>query len=448
MNMIPPNNFDREARLRFMSITEESSALLREFWKVAEPALPEILDGFYRHVSAELNLARLVGNDIPRLKSAQRSHWERLFNGRFDESYMQGVRAIGLIHNKIGLEPRWYIGGYAFVLRQLHALIVKTSSRKADHVTRVLEAVDSAVMLDIDMVISVYQEAMLIERGERQEKIKAAVAEFDIQMKRAIETVSGFASIVQTAANGLATNADEASRQSGMVATASEEASMNVQTVASAAEQLSSSIAEIGRQVAQSTKIAGHAVVQAEQTNKTVQGLTTAAQKIGEVVNLIQDIASQTNLLALNATIEAARAGEAGKGFAVVAAEVKNLATQTAKATEEIGEQINSIQQATKLSVGAIQEIGSTIVSVNEIATAIASAVDEQSAATKEIARNVQQAASGTQQVSSNIVGVNRAANETGERAAAMLNAADDLSKQSALLRDQVQTFFATIRAA
>ena len=200
--------------------------------------------------------------------------------------------------------------------------------------------------------------------------------------------------------------------------------------------------------MSQSAEIAGKAVTDAERTNVQVQGLAEAAQKIGEVVQLITDIASQTNLLALNATIEAARAGDAGKGFAVVASEVKNLANETAKATEEITAQIGAIQQATQDAVVAIQTISGTIGQINEIATTIASAVEEQGAATQEIARNVQQAAAGTQEVSSNIAGVTQAAGETGSAAGQMLSASGELSHQGEALRGEVDRFLATIRAA
>jgi len=439
---------DREARLRFMRISNDTGIYLREFWKIVEPELPAILDAFYRHVSAEPNLARMIGNDIPRLKTAQGSHWARLFNGHFDDAYIHGVRTIGLIHNKIGLEPRWYIGGYNLVLSMLQELAVKSYHWKSAKLSGVQAAVNSAVMLDMDFAISVYQEAMLAERQQRQDKVTKAIEEFDQQAKPALGAVASAASQLQSTANMLSANARQTSAQSTAVAAASEEASANVQTVASAAEELSSSIAEISRQVAESTKIAGQAVEQANRTNTTVKGLAEEAQKIGAVVKLIQDIASQTNLLALNATIEAARAGEAGKGFAVVAAEVKNLANQTAKATEEISQQIAGMQGATNDSVRAIEEIATTIVSVNQIATAIAAAVEQQGAATKEIARNVQEASKGTEEVSSNIVGVNKAAGETGEMAGGLLSAAADLTRVSDGLRNEVETFFASISAA
>jgi methyl-accepting chemotaxis protein len=446
--LIVDTSHDREVRLRFMRITDETGALLRDVWKIAEPKLPTILDGFYRHIMREPRLAQMIGNDMPRLKAAQGSHWARLFNGRFDDEYIRGVRSIGLIHNKIGLEPRWYIGGYNYVLNQLAEIAVRANRLRSDHLAAVLAAINAAVMFDIDMAISVYQEAMLAERQERQNKVARAVEDFDAQMKMALEAVSAAATKMQSTANVLAANAEESSRQTTSVASASEQASANVQTVATAAEQLSSSVAEISRQVTTSTKIAGQAVDQAHGTNEAMRGLTETAAKIGNVVKLIEDIASQTNLLALNATIEAARAGDAGRGFAVVAAEVKNLASQTAKATEVIREQIVSIQDATKGSVNAIEEIAATIASVNEIASTIASAVEEQGAATQEIARNVQQAARGTQEVSANIAGVGQAVGETGHVATEVLSAAEELTRQSDTLRGQVEGFFTTIRAA
>jgi len=232
------------------------------------------------------------------------------------------------------------------------------------------------------------------------------------------------------------------------VAAAAEQTTANVQTVAAATEELSTSGQEISRQIAYSASIAQSAVAQANRTNTMVEGLLKATQKIGEVMGLIQNIAGQTNLLALNATIEAARAGDAGKGFAVVASEVKALSTQTAKATEEIADQIQSIRDATGVTAEAMREIGATIGQIDEIATRIAAAVEEQGGSTKEIARNVQQAAQGTQGVTQNIAEVTRASGQVGSAAELVLDSAGELAKQSERLKQEVEGFLATVRAA
>ena len=267
-------------------------------------------------------------------------------------------------------------------------------------------------------------------------------------VKGVVDAVSSGAAEMQSAAESMSATSEETSRQSQAAAAAAEQASSNVQTVSSAAEEMSSSVNEIARQVAQSAGMAKAAVDEARKTNESVQGLAESSQKIGEVVNIISDIASQTNLLALNATIEAARAGDAGKGFAVVASEVKSLANQTAKATEEIAAQIGSIQSATEESVGAIGGIGKKIGEMDEISTAIASAIEEQGAATGEISNNSQQAAAGTQEVSANISSVNQAAAETGAAASQVLQSAGDLSKQAEMLRAEVDKFLAEVGAA
>ncbi|WP_316980307.1 methyl-accepting chemotaxis protein [Shumkonia mesophila] len=286
------------------------------------------------------------------------------------------------------------------------------------------------------------------ERAARAKRIEDLCKAFDATSSEAVRSVAAAATEMQSSSESMSATAEEATRQATAVAAASEQASANVQTVASAAEELSSSVSEIGRQVIQASQIASAAVTEAEQTNVKVQGLAAAAQKIGEVVALITDIAEQTNLLALNATIEAARAGDAGKGFAVVASEVKNLANQTAKATDEIGAQITGIQSATQEAVSAIESITKTISKINEVNSGVASAVEEQGAATQEIARNVEQAAAGTQEVSANIGGVSAAANDTGAAATQIQSTAADLSRQSETLRAEVDKFLAGVRAA
>ncbi|MEQ9554537.1 MAG: methyl-accepting chemotaxis protein [Rhodospirillales bacterium] len=285
-------------------------------------------------------------------------------------------------------------------------------------------------------------------REERGRRIEQLTGDFDTGVAELLKALASSATEMEATASSMSNIADNTSRRATVVASAAEEASANVQTVATASEELASSIQEIGRQVSQSSAVAGRAVDEATRTDQQVQGLAQAAQKIGEVVNLISDIAEQTNLLALNATIEAARAGEAGKGFAVVASEVKNLATQTAKATNEIGQQIGDIQGETRQAVTAIQSITATIGEMNEITSTIASAVEEQGAATQEIARNVEQASTGTQEVTSNIVEVTTAAEETGTAATQVKSVAQDLNRKADQLKVQVEQFLLDVRAA
>jgi len=292
------------------------------------------------------------------------------------------------------------------------------------------------------------QEAAQKIAAARSATVDKLTRDFDTKVQGVVQTVASQATQMQASAQSMSATAEETTKQANAVAAASEEGAANVQTVASATEELSTSISEISRQVSHSSQIAAQAVTEAAKANEMVQGLLNASQKIGEIVALINEIADQTNLLALNATIEAARAGEAGKGFAVVAAEVKNLATQTSKATDDIRTQITGVQGATQDAVNAIASIGKTIGEIDQISTAIAAAVEQQGAATQEIARNVEEAAKGTQEVSSNIGGVTEAANGTGAVANQVLTSARALSEQSGALRTLVQTFLTEVKAA
>jgi methyl-accepting chemotaxis protein len=286
------------------------------------------------------------------------------------------------------------------------------------------------------------------QQEQRAQRLADLARRFDQEVTGVLELVGKAGAELQATASSMASAAEQTSAQSSAAMAAARQAAVNVNTVASAAEQLASSVEEIGRQVTLSTTVAGKAVDEARKTNRTIKSLAEASEKIGAVVALINDIASQTNLLALNATIEAARAGEAGKGFAVVASEVKSLATQTAKATEEITGQVANMQQVTGEAVGAIDSIGATIDNISQIATTIASAVEEQGAATSEISRNVQQAATGTSAVSENIGGVSGTAGRTGDAASQVLKAASRLTEQADALRRQVDRFLDEVRAA
>jgi methyl-accepting chemotaxis protein len=283
--------------------------------------------------------------------------------------------------------------------------------------------------------------------ARRAELIRFA-DEFEAAVGAIVANVSSSAVQLEASAGTLTRTAETTQSLSSQVAGASEEASTNMQSVASATEELSASVDEIGRRVRESSEIAEAAVRQAEQTDGRIGKLSRAAQQIGDVVKLITAIAEQTNLLALNATIEAARAGDAGRGFAVVASEVKSLASQTAKATDEISNHISGMQGATQESVAAIKEIGGTIGKISEIATTIASAVEQQSSATQEIARSVQNVAQGTQEAATNVMHVNRGATETGLASEEVLNSARALSGESTRLREELDRFMANIRAA
>jgi methyl-accepting chemotaxis protein len=463
-------------RLAFIGIDNEARASLRELQPLIAKELPSVLDEFYARVSRFPETSRLFSGQaqMAGAKQAQIRHWATICSALFDDTYIRAVNKIGETHNRIGLEPRWYIGGYSTLVSGiLRAIEINfeegwfggkaTREKKA----ALQSAFVKAALLDMDYAISVYLERAEADRkaaeakaeaekkasdaqaqAERKESMLKLANDFEAAVGGIVDTVSSASTQLEAAANTLTKTADNTQRLSTVVASVSEEASANVQSVASATEQMTSSISEIGRQVQESSKIATEAVKQAQQTDARINELSAAAQRIGDVVKLITSVAEQTNLLALNATIEAARAGEAGRGFAVVAQEVKALAAQTAKATDEISTQISGMQTATQESVAAIKEIGGTIGRISEISSTIATAVEEQGAATREISRNVGEAAKGTAQVAGNITDVNRGASETGSASAQVLSSAQSLANESNRLKAEVGKFLDTVRAA
>lgn len=284
--------------------------------------------------------------------------------------------------------------------------------------------------------------------AKRGERLRQMIASFEAEIGAAIENLDGAVSKMKHTSESLAHSATDLDSQSANVASAAVQASSNVQTVAAATEELNASVGEIGGQVARSTEIAQEAVGEAEKTNTVVSSLSESVGRIDRVVGLITEIAEQTNLLALNATIEAARAGEAGKGFAVVASEVKNLAQQTARATEEISAQVKEVQGSTGTAVSAIDSIALTIGRIHEVSSVIAAAVEEQAAATQEIARNVEQAARGTDDVTTNINQVSRSASNTGVAARDVKTVADTLAQVSTSLSSQIREFLRSVQSA
>ncbi len=314
----------------------------------------------------------------------------------------------------------------------------------------------------ISRAVDVFRANMAEAEQQRQRQVEAEEAgrlgrrrdmeqladRFQASVGKGLGSVTEAASGLKQTATAMSDTADQTRQRAATVTTATHDATASVQLAAAAAEELSASIAEIGRQVAQSADITERAVAETRRTDTIVRELAEAAEKIGAVVDLIGNIASQTNLLALNATIEAARAGEAGRGFAVVASEVKSLATQTTRSTEEIATQVTHIQAATKEAVEAISSIAGTIEQVSTISSSIATAVAEQGSATAEIARSVQQTATATDDVAENISGVSNAAGDTGAAAGQVLGSATELARQAAELSDEVNNFITGLRAA
>jgi methyl-accepting chemotaxis protein len=443
-----------QLRLDFIGIDGATREALRELRPLIATALPGILDRFYAHLMKHPQVAKMFPNEaiVRHAKEAQIKHWAMISAAAFDAAYVQSVTRIGQTHNRLGLEPRWYIAGYSMIvtglLREIETKIEQGwfGGRAAREKKAVLQgALTRAAMLDMDFAISVYLEAA---KEEQQTTMRRLADDFEAAVGGIITTVSSVSTELEASAGTLTKTAEMTQLLSATVSSASDEASANVQSVASATEEMTSSVTEIGRQVTESATIAEEAVRQAEQTDAGISELSRAAERIGDVLKLITSIAEQTNLLALNATIEAARAGDAGRGFAVVASEVKALAAQTARATEDIGQQIVGIQTATQASVTAIKQIGGTIRRISEIASTIASAVEEQSAATAEISRNVQEVAGGTARVATNIGEVSRGANETGSASSRVLSSAQSLSSDSHRLKSEVGKFLKTVRAA
>ncbi len=448
--MTDENDLDASTRRAFLEIDEATSRNLKLVWPKIESELPRILDRFYAHLGKFEATAALLSSvgDLDRLRQAQTKHWESLFNGRLDHDFMAETSAIGRAHQRIGMEPRWYIGGYSMVVGELTAIIDKVYRLSAEKRRAAREAVVKAVMLDMDLSISVYQAAEIEARTERQRRVDAITQTFDENASTALNTVGGAVTGLVDLSQKMSFTASETNEQSLATAAAVEEASANVQTVAAASEEMAASIREIRRSADHANDIARAAVDTAQSANSSIRSLSEAANRIGEVVRLINDIASQTNLLALNATIEAARAGEAGRGFAVVANEVKQLAGQTAQATEEIQGQVGTMREATDKAVASIEAVVGRIAEVDETSTSIKAAIEEQDSTTQEIARNVQEAASGTGEAAHGVGQVTEHARHTGEAARDVEQATGAMSAETQRLAELISTFISEVRAA
>ncbi|MDP3547184.1 MAG: globin-coupled sensor protein [Phreatobacter sp.] len=410
--------------------------------------LDPIFKGFYAHVTAVPKLAAMVGEQTPRLVGAQKRHWENLFSARFDSAYLQGARTIGQVHHRIGLEPSWYIGGYSFVLRQMQAILVRRHRLRPATAARRVQAVTAAVMLDMDIAISLYQEILVEERMRRGEQLAARTATFSEQVKQRLtlsETANDRLLACTTALGQVTVRSTSATDD---VSAATRMTVANVQAGASAVEQLSQSVGEIGQQATLSAEVARRATLDATEASQSIADLATRADEIGKVVELIGSIASQTNLLALNATIEAARAGEAGRGFAVVAQEVKQLATQTTRATTDISTSIGLMQDATRATVQRIGAISQVIEEINRTAGSIASAVEEQGAATASLTAMMRDTSHHSAAASASIEALGGVGADVEATTQSLAAARDALAGQLKGLSEEIDAFITAAAAA
>lgn len=443
---------DIAARLAFSGFTEQHKLLLNQFGPTLEQEMPRILDAFYANLRAWPQLAGMFdGPDrMASAARAQTAHWQTLFSGRFDAEYVASVRRIGVMHSRIGLDPRWYIGGYSFITQQLFELAARSSSRaflprSSAKAADLCAAINVAVMIDIDLAISCYIEE---NRANYDAKLIHLAEDFQRQVAGLVDQLSVASNELEANARSMGETTGQSSERAMAIASAAEQASAGVHTVASAAEELAASIQMIASQVQESNDTARRAVMGAKETDRVVRALDDAAERIGTLIGTIGHVAAKTNMLALNASIEAARAGNAGKAFEVVASEVKNLADQTARMTDEVEAQVREIQEATRAVVAGLTAIAGTIDQVAEISDVIAGAVNQQNNATAEISRNIQQTASAAHEVSVNVVRISQASESTSAAANQVFTSASSLSDQAVQLSAQVDRFIGQVQAA
>ncbi len=449
------NTQDRNDRLEFLGLNTQVRNALAQCTPVIEDALPGALRAFYDVIEGNTATRQFFRDDahILSARDRQQAHWMSIVSGRYDSAYFESVRKIGLAHSRLGLEPRYYIGGYAHLASALlRAVAVPQSepwarfgARDSKLLARKLDALVKAIFLDMELAVSLYLEETEASAARQRDAI---AHEFELNVGQVVKTLQTVSDSIGTVSSQVTQTVDATLERAVKAASGAENSAESVRSVAAASEQMQAATNEIAKRAHAQTDIARQAETLAASATDDIDRLSQAAAQIGGVVTLIQQIAEQTNLLALNATIESARAGEAGKGFAVVAQEVKTLANQTARATDEIGGEISAIQSATHAVVEAMAQIKDTISSIAETSMGISAAVEEQASATSEITRSSTSAARGNEAVATAASELEHSTREASTSVDAMADASTQMQSCSADLSASVDRFLSTIRSA